>query len=341
MLVQVFNHFRLTWRLAFDERVSIWLKLLLIALPLGYAVFPFLIPGVPDDFLCVIGMLDDLLLMVVATVLFNTLCPRTVVHEHRLALEGQRPAGGPHELETYRSPSETRDLAIGFLVGLGLLIVGGYLGGVMLVALFAIGYLLTSLQQSSTLANAVQVTDRQFPHLYRLLERALAPLPPVEVRLFVTQDPTMNAYTFGYHQPFTIVLHSGLVEKLNASEIQAVIGHELGHIVFGHTSVMSLLQAQRGLGSLLFFKWNRSCEYSADAVALLSSGGDLAPVISALLKLASGLAGAVDVQAFLGQLEQGSRDGVTSELAQLGSTHPLMRNRIQNLTRLARQIALP
>ena len=66
-------------------------------------------------------------------------------------------------------------------------------------------------------------------------------LSPVNVELFVTQEANMNAYTYGYSEPYNIILTSGLVERLNEAEIQAVIGHELGHIYFGHVRLTNLM----------------------------------------------------------------------------------------------------
>jgi Zn-dependent protease with chaperone function len=150
----------------------------------------------------------------------------------------------------------------------------------------------------------------------------------------------MNAYTFGYHEPYAIVLNSGLVEKLNDAEIQAVIGHEMGHILFGHARIMSILGTQRGMGALLFYKWSRSCEYSADAAALLASEGDAIPFISSLLKLTSGLSDSIDFHTFLAQLNHSSSRKSASRYAQLLSTHPFVNSRIQNLLRLTHQQVL-
>jgi Zn-dependent protease with chaperone function len=130
-----------------------------------------------------------------------------------------------------------------------------------------------------------------------------------------------------------VVLTSSLVEKLSKTEIKAVIGHEMGHILFGHVRIICIMSTQIGLGSLLFYKWSRSCEYSADSVALIASKGDLIPMTSSLLKLAWGLDDSVDVEEFLAQL-----DGDSGTLImEIFSTHPFMNNRIKNLIRLARR----
>ncbi len=50
-------------------------------------------------------------------------------------------------------------------------------------------------------------------------------------KLAMVDDPTPNAFTFGYTQKgSTLAVHRGLLEKLNKEEIEAVIAHELGHV---------------------------------------------------------------------------------------------------------------
>ena len=44
----------------------------------------------------------------------------------------------------------------------------------------------------------------------------------------------------GTNNPF-IVLNSGLVDLLDAEELRAVIGHELGHILSGHSVYRTML----------------------------------------------------------------------------------------------------
>lgn len=329
MIVKILNHFRLTWRLVQDRRVNKWLKVFLVFIPLAYVFLPF----PPDDFLPLLGLLDDLLLLTVTTILFVEMCPETVVREHKLALTGLFTSARSINLEDYRCKTENRDLALGFIFAVVILLLGGYLAGVLLLLIFGVGYITSNLKRKEILANAVQIGPHQRPDLYEVLEEVQKLLPPVKIDLFINQNPVMNAYTFGYGEPYTVVLTSSLVEKLSKTEIKAVIGHEMGHILFGHVRIISLMSTQFGLGRLFFYKWSRSCEYSADSVALIASRGDLIPLTSSLLKLAWGLDDSVDIEEFLAQL-----DGDSGTLSmEVFSTHPFMNNRIKNLIRLARQ----
>lgn len=327
MLLGIFNHFRLTWHLIRDKRVNGWLKFFLVTLPLVYAAIPL-----PDDAAPVIGMLDDMIFMGLATLIFIALCPNTVVAEHRLRLLG-RSRDSSTNLDYYRHPNETRDLAIGFAITSGLLAIFGYLAGVLGLLFLLLGYIGARVMRGQIMGNAVQITEAQLPQLFSAFQAARRNLTPVNVDLYVTQDPRMNAYAFGYSEPYVVVLTSGLVEKLSQQEIQAIIGHELGHIHLGHVRLINLMSGMGGWLRLFFYRWSRSCEYSADAVALQVCNGNAEPVVTSLLKLSSGLNNVpVDLQAFLHQSEQG---GGESSVAEILSTHPFISNRIRRLVEMA------
>lgn len=336
MFLKIFNHFRLTWRLLLDKRVSAWLKLFLIGVPFVYSLIPLPVPLNIPDIVPLVGLLDDLFFISVASLIFNSLCPQAVVQQHQTAL-GQISAPVQDTIQAYRNPDEPRDLAISFLLIVGILTLTGSLAGILLLITFAVSYALTGWSRAKMLASALQVSERQLPGLYQAYQKAQAQLPPVKANLFVSYNPQMNAYTFGYNEPYTIVLTSALVEKLTPAEIQAVIGHEVGHVLFGHVLLISVMSTSiTGLERLLFYRWSRSCEYSADAMALLASGCDPIPVANALLKISSGLKDIeIDLPAFLAQVDNKEAKSVAA--AEFLSTHPLIKNRIQRLLKLAEE----
>ena len=79
---------RLLWRLTLDRRVPLPLKMLLPA-ALAYIVLPY---DVVPDFLPLLGRIDDLLVLLLAVVLFVALAPREVVAEHLSGSRSQRAA---------------------------------------------------------------------------------------------------------------------------------------------------------------------------------------------------------------------------------------------------------
>ena len=64
-------------------------------------------------------------------------------------------------------------------------------------------------------------------------------LPSVP-ELFITQDPTVNAMALGTDKPF-IVVTTGLLDLMDAEETRFVVGHELGHVLSGHSVYRTML----------------------------------------------------------------------------------------------------
>ena len=153
-------------------------------------------------------------------------------------------------------------------------------------------------------ADNVRVTDKMFPRLHRYLQWGCKILGVEEPELYVNMEPVPNAYTYGHTRPF-IVLTSGLVDLLDEQERLFVVGHELGHIKFGHVLYTVLAEnirvvidiigrATLGVGSLLgtglalpLLDWYRKAELSADRAALLCVQ-DKEVAFRSFMKLAGG-----------------------------------------------------
>src|SRR5690625_1931201 len=90
-------------------------------------------------------------------------------------------------------------------------------------------------------ANAVRVSEKQFPRVHRLYREVLETLDsPEEYELFVSQTPLVNAGAYGMDRPF-IVLNSGTLALLDDDELTFLLGHELGHILSGHVLYRTML----------------------------------------------------------------------------------------------------
>ena len=91
------------------------------------------------------------------------------------------------------------------------------------------------------LAGSVRVSERQFPHIHEMVRDGAYILDLPEVpECYVMQTPLVNAMALGRDKPF-IVINTGMVELLDAEELRAVIGHELGHILSGHAVYRTML----------------------------------------------------------------------------------------------------
>lgn len=168
------------------------------------------------------------------------------------------------------------------------------------------------------IASSVLVSDKQLPHLHKLLLEACKILDIEPPQLYIKQHPAPNAYTFAMRgkQPF-VVLHTSLVDMLTPEETQAVIAHELGHLKCDHsvylTPVNILILAATtvpNIGAVLaqaiqaqLLEWVRCAEFTCDRAALLATQ-DPKIVMSVLMKLAGGspsIAPQLNLDAFIEQ----------------------------------------
>jgi heat shock protein HtpX len=73
-----------------------------------------------------------------------------------------------------------------------------------------------------------------------LSQKSGVPMP----RLAIVDDPTPNAFVFGRTQnSATLAVHTGLLTRLNNQEIEAVLGHEIGHLKHKDVIVMTIVGA--------------------------------------------------------------------------------------------------
>jgi len=101
-------HAKLIWALMKDRRVNFLLKLLPVA-SLVYLVSP--IDLLPDMVLPVIGALDDAAVIWIGTTLFLTLCPESIVEEHKQALKtASQDPWSPQTHEDVVVDGESRDV---------------------------------------------------------------------------------------------------------------------------------------------------------------------------------------------------------------------------------------
>jgi len=193
------------------------------------------------------------------------------------------------------------------------------------------------------LASAVRVTERQFPTVHALHREACRTLDVDPVpELFVAQTPFVNAGTIGVGKPF-IVLNSGILGLLDDDELRYLLGHELGHVLSGHSVYktmlrvilrLTLLARAIPLGSVALYgiatsllEWDRKSELTADRAGYLVAQ-DRNVAIHCMMKLAGG--GRTDqmsIDEFRAQAEEyveggGVVDSVMKLVSLMGRTHP-------------------
>lgn len=139
---------------------------------------------------------------------------------------------------------------------------GAYLGGISSGALTAIAVLVSagssglSWWQSDRLVLAMTgakiVETEQAPQLHNVVEEVAIAAGLPKPRVAIVDDPAPNAFATGRTPERAIVaVTSGLLERMNREELQAVIAHEMAHIANRDTLMMSVAAATAGVIALL------------------------------------------------------------------------------------------
>ncbi len=208
------------------------------------------------------------------------------------------------------------------------------------------------------MASAVKVTPKQFPDLHAKLQIACTTLGVDMPDMFVQQNPIVNAFTTGVDK-HVIVLHSGLLERLDDAETLAVIAHEVGHIHAEHVLYLTaarLFEAiakgtisvipgseiikfliSTGISSSLL-AWARKAELSCDRAALLVTQ-DPHVIGKTMMQLAGGtMASEIDYDEFLEQAKEFQKnyderklDRFWADILNAGLTHPFPIYRVSEI----------
>jgi len=203
-----------------------------------------------------------------------------------------------------------------------------------------------TLQKNELLGTSVKLSNRQFPQLYQKVvgcaETLDIPMPTV----YVTENPHINAGTYGTNQESFILINSALVDKLDDDELTFVIGHECGHIHNSHVVYHTAADFMaRGIGlyvkwavlpaSMAINSWSRRGEVTCDRAGLVCCR-DLRVALNAMMKLAVGanrLFEEMDIDEFADPLD-GIKEGV-GRYAEVFNSHPYLPKRIEALRRFA------
>ncbi len=184
------------------------------------------------------------------------------------------------------------------------------------------------------LKSTVELRRDSCAELYQAADRAAAALQlDIPVTIYQEQQSSgLNASVSIDTRAAHIIFQGDLVERLGKQELQAVLGHELGHLLLWRANNETLLTSLRLLDGVcndagvhpvyvetlrLFGLYT---EIFCDRCAFLAHN-EFAPVIAALVKLETGLH-QVNAADYLKQAEEIRRAGKGFDDKSRGLTHP-------------------
>jgi Zn-dependent protease with chaperone function len=201
------------------------------------------------------------------------------------------------------------------------------------------------------LGSSVRLGTDQLPGIWTRYQHVLSVLDiSEEYALYMTAEPNANAMAIGSGKPI-IVLNSGTVELLGEDALEAVIAHELAHILSDHVLYRTALEillritGQRlpmGAGLPLMavqhalLEWSRATELTCDRAAAIVTR-DPRGVCKMLMTMAGGArAEDLNLDAFMRQAMEYTESGdgldrLQRLLTDMRQTHALPVKRVHEL----------
>jgi Zn-dependent protease with chaperone function len=189
------------------------------------------------------------------------------------------------------------------------------------------------------LGSAVRVSDRQFPRIHGLTTECAQQLGINTPQVYIVNNPTLNAGTFGTEEESFILVHSALVDHYSDEELRTVIGHECGHIHNAHVVYLTTLHYLKTIVAA-FLPWivypatiplnelARRAEITCDRAGMLCAKNEHVAA-RALTKLVLGsrkLYDEFNLDAFLEQYEE-AKDSI-GRYMEAFATHPFLPKRV-------------
>src|SRR3989344_3147658 len=161
----------------------------------------------------------------------------------------------------------------------------------------AISYFFSS-DITLAISRAKPVEEKANPELCRLVENLAIAAGLPTPKIYIIEDTAMNAFATGRKpENAVLVFTTGILQKLNKTELEGVISHELSHIGNYDIRLMTVVVVLVGVLTLLadfflrasFFGGRRSRDSNQLQAVLMIVGiilAILSPIIATLIQLA-------------------------------------------------------
>jgi Zn-dependent protease with chaperone function len=199
------------------------------------------------------------------------------------------------------------------------------------------------------LGASVRLGTDQLPAIWTLYQHVLGVLDmPEEYDLYITQQPMANAMTVGAGKPI-VVLNSATVALLDDAQLEAVIAHEVAHILSDHVMYRTALEIILRMGTTrlplgmplaavqyALLEWSRASELTCDRAAAIVTR-DPRLVCKMLMTMSGGAKAAdLNLDAFMRQAMEYTEAGEGLDrlqrlLTDLRQSHSLPVKRVHEL----------
>jgi Zn-dependent protease with chaperone function len=199
------------------------------------------------------------------------------------------------------------------------------------------------------LGASVRLSPDQLPAIWTLYQHVLGVLDmPDEYDLYITQQPMANAMTVGAGKPI-VVLNSATVSLLDDAQLEAVIAHEVAHILSDHVLYRTALEIILRMGTTrlpiamplaavqyALLEWSRASELTCDRAAAIVTR-DPRLVCKMLMTMSGGAKAAdLNLEAFMRQAMEYTEAGEGLDrlqrlLTDLRQSHSLPVKRVHEL----------
>ncbi|HEY9247867.1 MAG TPA: M48 family metallopeptidase [Rariglobus sp.] len=193
-------------------------------------------------------------------------------------------------------------------------------------------------------SEAVRVNERQLPELHAAFARVWEKLGcsgPLPAFYVIQSGGALNAFATRFSGRNFVVVYSDILESFGpaSSEMQFILGHEIGHIKSNHI-LKQVLLAPGIFTPLIGPAYLRACEASCDRHGAFAAD-DLNGAIRAMLTLGGGREQGrhLDADAFASQ--HGDERGFFISWHELTSGYPTLSARTAQLVNLARPGTAP
>lgn len=172
---------------------------------------------------------------------------------------------------------------------------GVFYGGLIGAALYVVITYYAGAKMALAVNQAHEIQKRDNPRLYRIVENLAITDGLPTPRVYVMNDPALNAFATGRDPKHSAVcVTSGLLDVMDDDELQGVLAHEMGHVknydirvamvAFALTAVISLLA-----DIILRLTWFGGGDRDEDNQVFFILGlvaAILAPIVAMMIQLA-------------------------------------------------------